>query len=59
MQIATGKANLTHVPHFKDVYEQEVRSMRPIALYTVFPQIRPGIIFLQGLQMRVLLERGY
>ena len=27
---------------------------------TVFPQIRPaGIIFLQGLQMRVLLERGY
>ena len=27
---------------------------------TVFPHIRPaGIIFLQGLQMRVLLERGY
>ena len=27
---------------------------------TVFPQIRPaGIIFLQGLQLRVLLERGY
>ena len=27
---------------------------------TVFPQIGPaGIIFLQGLQMRVLLERGY
>ena len=28
--------------------------------YTVFPHIRPaGIIFLQGLQLRVLLERGY
>ena len=27
---------------------------------TVFPQIRSaGIIFFQGLQMRVLLERGY
>ena len=27
---------------------------------TVFPQIRPaGINFLQGLQLRVLLERGY
>ena len=27
---------------------------------TVFPQIRPvGIIFLQSLQLRVLLERGY
>ena len=27
---------------------------------TVFPQIRPaGIIFLQGLQLRVLLECGY
>ena len=29
-------------------------------LHTVFPQIRPaGIIFLLGLQLRVLLERGY
>ena len=28
--------------------------------YTIFPHIRPaGIIFLQGLQLRVLLERGY
>ena len=28
--------------------------------HTVFPQIRPaGIIFLQGLQLRVLLECGY
>ena len=27
---------------------------------TVFPPIRPaGIIFLQGLQLRVSLERGY
>ena len=31
-----------------------------IVLHTVFPQIRPaGIIFLQGLQLRVLLECGY
>ena len=29
-------------------------------LYTVFPHIRPaGIILIQGLQLRVLLERGY
>ena len=29
-------------------------------LDTVFPQIRPaGIIFLLGLQLRALLERGY
>ena len=29
-------------------------------IITVFPHIRPaGIIFLYGLQMRVLLERGY
>ena len=29
-------------------------------LCTVFPQIRPaGIIFLLGLELRVLLERGY
>ena len=31
-----------------------------IKISTVFPQIRPaGIIFLQPLQLRVLLERGY
>ena len=30
------------------------------ARYTVFPHIRPvGIIFFQGLQLQVLLERGY
>ena len=29
-------------------------------MLTVFPHIRPaGIIFLQGLQLRALLERGY
>ena len=29
-------------------------------MYTVLPHIRPaGIILLQGLQLRVLLERGY
>jgi hypothetical protein len=35
-------------------------AVQNIYMYTVFPHIRPaGIIFLQGLQLRVLLECGY
>ena len=38
----------------------EARRLKERIADTVFPQIRPaGIIFLLGLQLRVLLECGY
>ena len=38
----------------------EGRNQMNVKQIIVFPQIRSaGIIFFQGLQMRVLLERGY
>ena len=43
----------------KVVYSLKKRPNLPSPT-TVFPQVRPaGIIFLSGLQLRVLLERGY
>ena len=34
--------------------------LKSLEQFTVFPHLRPaGIIFFQGLQLRVLLERGY
>ena len=45
---------------FVQLSDMTINTTNTPALSTVFPHIRPaGIIFLQGLQLRVLLERGY
>ena len=53
--------NLTMTKSIKSlIILAEGRNQMNVKQITVFPQIRSaGIIFFQGLQMRVLLERGY
>ena len=44
----------------KKIFLIQGKALDPREQDTVFPQIRPaGIIFLLGVQLRVLLERGY
>ena len=52
--MAKPRRVLLFASHLQIVLGQEMKQT------TVFPHIRPaGIIFLQGFQLRVLLERGY